>query len=166
MGQMCLVFVLNQILLDISDLGHLLSHRQIQWYFSKSGHKTKNYLISSFHLWIILGGTTYQTGLAIYSQTDDEYVSLTNEKMAQLRSLYCDLQVMILDEMSMLGAGRLYDIHHRWQDIKVSRDIMGGIASLLGNWQSIQFVNFTKKCNSILVNRKIAYLKSPLMNLC
>ena len=49
MGQMCLVFVLNQILLDISDLGHLLSHRQIQWYFSKSGHKTKNYLIKMNH---------------------------------------------------------------------------------------------------------------------
>ena len=78
----------------------------------------------------IIGGTTYHTGLDIFPD-NEEYVSLTNEKMAQLQSLYSDVNVMIFDEMSMLGAGRLYDIHHRWQDIKISRDLFGGICSLL-----------------------------------
>ena len=39
---------------------------------------------------------------------------------------------MILDEMSMLGAGRLYDVQHRLQDIMISRDLFGGICSILG----------------------------------
>ena len=82
------------------------------------------------YLLLSLGGTTYHTGLDIFPQ-NEEYVSLTNEKIAQLRSLYGDLHVCILDEMSMLGAGRLYDIHHRWQDINISRDLFGGLCFLL-----------------------------------
>ena len=76
-------------------------------------------------------GTTYHTGLAIYPGTD-EYVPLSAQKLQSLRSEYSDLHVMILDEMSMLGSGRLYDIHHRLQDIMISRDPFGGISTLLG----------------------------------
>ena len=76
------------------------------------------------------GGTTYHTGLDIFPGTD-EYVPLSSKKLQTLRTDYSDLQVMILDEMSMLGAGRLYDIHHRLQDIFISKDLFGGIGSLL-----------------------------------
>ena len=77
------------------------------------------------------GGTTYHFGLDIFPGTD-EYIPLSNEKLQLLRAEYQDLHVMILDEMSMLGAGRLYDICHRLQDIMISRDIFGGICSILG----------------------------------
>ena len=58
------------------------------------------------------GGTTYHFGLDIFPGTE-EYIPLSNEKLQLLRSEYQDLHVMILDEMSMLGAGRLYDVQHR-----------------------------------------------------
>ena len=93
--------------------------------------KIKESLKQQLSFEILLGGTTYQTGLSIFPK-NEEYVSLTSEKMAQLRSLYYDVHIMILDEMSMLGAGRLYDIHHRWQDIKISKDLFGAICTLLG----------------------------------
>ena len=77
------------------------------------------------------GGTTYHFGLDIFPGTE-EYIPLSNEKLQLLRSEYQDLHVMILDEMSMLGAGRLYDVQHRLQDIMISRDLFGGICSILG----------------------------------
>ena len=46
--------------------------------------------------------------------------------MAQFRKEFEDQQVTIIDEMSMLGSDRVYDVCRRLQEIHVSQDLFGG----------------------------------------
>ena len=52
-------------------------------------------------------------------------------KREELRVLFEDLQLIIVDEFSMVSADALYDIHRRLQEILISDDYFGGCAVLL-----------------------------------
>ena len=77
----------------------------------------------------LIGGTTLQTGLGLKFGT--KYLPLKDIKREELRVLFEDLQLIIVDEFSMVSADALYDIHRRLQEILISDDYFGGCAVLL-----------------------------------
>lgn len=76
------------------------------------------------------GGTTVHTGLGGF-KWGEEYLPLNNKKLESLRNHFEELEAVIVDEMSMVGADMLYDIHRRLQEIQISDDFFGGKAILL-----------------------------------
>ena len=52
---------------------------------------------------------------------------MTDEKLNRLRKAYENLQVCIIDEISMVGADRLYDVSRRLCEILINNDAFGGI---------------------------------------
>ena len=77
----------------------------------------------------LIDGTTYQTGLGFKFGT--KYLPLRDAKLEEFRKLFEDLNLIVLDEMSMLSSDRLYDIHRRMTEIFISKDPFGGIAMLV-----------------------------------
>ena len=77
----------------------------------------------------LIGGTTLQTGLSLKFGT--KYLQLQDVKREQFRVLFEDLQLIIIDEFSMVSADALYDIHRRLQEIFISEDLFGGCAVML-----------------------------------
>ena len=77
----------------------------------------------------LIGGTTLQSGLSLKFGT--KYLSLRDTKREELRILFEDLQLIIIDECSMVSADALYDVHRRLQEIFVSKDLFGGKSILL-----------------------------------
>merc|ERR1711860_130960 len=77
----------------------------------------------------LIGGTTLQTGLGLKFGT--KYLPLQDAKREEYRVLFEDLQLIIIDEFSMVSADSLYDIHRRLQEILISDDYFGGCAVLL-----------------------------------
>ena len=76
-----------------------------------------------------LGGTTLHTGLGF--KFGKQYLPLAPEKREQLRKYLEDIEVIIIDEMSMVSADQFYDVHKRLQQIFVSVDLFGGKALML-----------------------------------
>ena len=60
-----------------------------------------------------------------------EYLPLSDELRERMRADLEDLQVIIMDEMSMISADMLYNIHSRLCEIFVSEDPFAGKAILL-----------------------------------
>ena len=77
----------------------------------------------------LIGGTTLQSGLSLKFGT--KYLSLRDTKREELRILFEELQLIIIDECSMVSADALYDVHRRLQEIFVSKDFFGGKSILL-----------------------------------
>ena len=76
-----------------------------------------------------LGGTTVHTGLNMKYGRD--YWPLSDEEREKTRLELEDLELIIIDEMSMISADMLYMIHKRLCEIFVSEDLFAGKALLL-----------------------------------
>ena len=73
-----------------------------------------------------------------------EYLPLSDELRERMRADLEDLQVIIMDEMSMISADMLYNIHSRLCEIFVSEDPFAGKAILLvGDLLQLQPVQAT-----------------------
>ena len=60
------------------------------------------------------------------------YIPLSDEKKAEFRVMFEDLQVVIIDEMSMVSSDSLYHIHKRMKDILgFPDDLFGGRAIVM-----------------------------------
>lgn len=78
----------------------------------------------------ISGGITYHAALDINFGL--EYLTLNPNKCQELHAILKGLQLVIIDEVSMVGADRLYDISRRLMEImKVFKDPFGGVAIML-----------------------------------
>ena len=61
----------------------------------------------------------------------NEHRPLSDQKFAKLQDAYENLKVLIIDEVSLLGADMLYKIHMRLCEIKRSKKPFGGISVIL-----------------------------------
>ena len=59
------------------------------------------------------------------------YNHLTPEKLGMFRKLFIDLQLIVVDEMSMISSDSLYDIDHRLRDIFIYKETFAGRAMML-----------------------------------
>ena len=77
----------------------------------------------------LIGGTTFHSGLAF--KFGSGLLPLTNEKKAKYTNYLEDVEVVIIDEMSMASSDILYNLHKRLQELFFSEDLFGGRALLL-----------------------------------
>lgn len=77
----------------------------------------------------LIGGTTFHTGLGFKFGTD--YVPLSDQMRQTLRKQLEDVELIIIDEISMVSSNKLYDVHRRLQEIFVSKELFGGKAMML-----------------------------------
>ena len=63
--------------------------------------------------------------------TATSYLHLSSEKLETLRKSLQYVELIVIDEFSMVGSTRLYEIHRRFQDIMCSQDLFGGKSVLL-----------------------------------
>ena len=90
---------------------------------------------------IFSGGNTFHAGLQIYVT----FKSLSDQKMDYFRKYLEDLRLIIIDEISMVGADKLYDINKRVQEIFIHYDAFGGVGTL--------FVGDLMQLNPVLSRR-------------
>ena len=60
----------------------------------------------------------------------DDYIPLSNEKLASLKESLGDVKILIIDEISMVGCDMLLTIHRRLCDIMGNEEPFGGISVL------------------------------------
>ena len=84
------------------------------------------------------GGNTFHAGLSLFAK----YFSLSDQKLDYFRKYLEDLQVLVLDEISMIGNDKYYDISKRCQEIFINYDAFGGRAKLgFGDLMQLNAVN-------------------------
>ena len=76
----------------------------------------------------LVNGTTIESALGIQPSKDKAYIRNQPSRNSSLRFLYEDLQVIFIDEVSMLGSDMLAKINFRLQDIMGNTEFMGGIS--------------------------------------
>lgn len=69
-------------------------------------------------------------GLSCGPNSKSQYQPASNEKLNTLRSRLGKLKLLVIDEVSMVGADLLYHIHRRLQDITGRSDRFGGVSIL------------------------------------
>ena len=79
--------------------------------------------------YVFSDGTTLQSGLNLRFGT--EYNALSSQKREEMRAFFENLQVIIIDEFSMVSADALYDVHKRLQEVFISNDPFGGKSIIL-----------------------------------
>ena len=80
----------------------------------------------------LIGGTTVHSGLDFaWGKRKRDYYPLNDERREKIRIELNDLQLIIIDEMSMISSDLLYMIHKRLCEIFVSDDPFAGKAILL-----------------------------------
>ena len=77
----------------------------------------------------LIGGSTMHSALDCRFGTN--YNHLTPEKIGTFRRLFEHLQLVIVDEMSMISSDSLYDIDHRLRDILMFKEAFAGRAMML-----------------------------------
>lgn len=75
------------------------------------------------------GGTTFHSGLAF--KFGSKALDFTSEKLEVTRKFLQDVEVVIVDEMSLVSADNLYNLHKRLQSIFLSDDLFGGRCLML-----------------------------------
>ena len=60
-----------------------------------------------------------------------QYLPLKDAKLEELRKTFQELEVVVMDEFSMIGSDRLYDVDRRMEEIFITKDILGGKAVML-----------------------------------
>ena len=86
-----------------------------------------------------------QTGLGLTNKAN--YHILTPEKLDMFRRAFNDLQVIIIDEVSMCGADKIYDIHKRICEIIISEELFGNIAIIfVGDLMQVRTISFNFNC--------------------
>ena len=68
----------------------------------------------------LLGGTTFHSGLAFKFGSNQHTIS--KERLDKLKKQLEFVEVVIVDEMSMVSADDLYHLHKRLQDVFDSKD--------------------------------------------
>ena len=68
--------------------------------------------------------------LPIHSKPTDDYISLANEKLAEVKEAIGQIKLLIIDEISMVGSDMLLTMHRRLTDIMGNDDPFGGISVL------------------------------------
>merc|ERR1712240_111836 len=76
----------------------------------------------------LVNGTTIESALGIQPSKDKAYIKNEPSRNSNLRFLYEDLQVIFIDEVSMVGSDMLAKINYRLQDILGKSEFMGGIS--------------------------------------
>ena len=76
----------------------------------------------------LVNGTTIESALGIQPSKDKAYIRNQPSRNSSLRFLYEDLQVIFIDEVSMLGSDMLAKINFRLQDIMGNTEFMGGVS--------------------------------------
>ena len=61
----------------------------------------------------------------------NDYVSLSDKIRDNLRDRFKNVQVIIIDEFSMMKSSMLYHIHLRLCDLKQNDKVMGGLCVIL-----------------------------------
>ena len=64
-----------------------------------------------------IDSTTINTGLAIPKDTEDNLPALSDQKRTQLRILLAELELIIIDEISMASNKMLLNIHKRLKEM-------------------------------------------------
>lgn len=77
----------------------------------------------------LLDGTTFHSGLAFKFGSNQHTIS--KERLDKLKKQLEFVEVVIVDEMSMVSADDLYHLHKRLQDVFDSKDDFGGRAVIL-----------------------------------
>ena len=75
------------------------------------------------------GGTTVHSGLGFKFGAD--YFNLRKENLDKLKKKVEDVEVVIIDEMSMISSDFLFKINQRMKDLFDSKDDFGGRAVIL-----------------------------------
>ena len=78
----------------------------------------------------LINGTTLHTGLG-FQFGCKKYLPMRDQKREFYRKNFEELQLVIMDEFSMISSDRLYDVHRRLQEILISRDLFGGRAMMI-----------------------------------
>ena len=102
---------------------------------------TRNNQIDSRHVLVcaptgtaaynVSGYTIHSALLIPIEQTKfDDYIPLSNEKLASLKESLGDVKILIIDEISMVGCDMLLTIHRRLCDIMGNEEPFGGISVL------------------------------------
>lgn len=80
---------------------------------------------------LIIGGTTLHTGLAFpYGNRIADEAS-QDGRMPKVKKYLDDVEVVIVDEMSLVSAGNLYNLHTTLCTIFNSEELFGGRCTLL-----------------------------------
>ncbi|CAG2189230.1 unnamed protein product [Mytilus edulis] len=66
--------------------------------------------------------------LPVNQSRRDDYIRLSSEKLSSMRSKLGNLSLLIIDEISMVGADHLYTIHRCLSEIMTSDEPFGGIS--------------------------------------
>lgn len=66
---------------------------------------------------IDIDGTTINTALALPKNTGDVLPAMSDQKKTQMRLSLCELKLIIIDEISMVGNTTLLHIHQRLKEI-------------------------------------------------
>ena len=78
---------------------------------------------------MILGGTTLHSGLDF--NFGNNFLALNDKKLDQFRLNLRNLEVVVVDEMSMVSSDMLYKINQRLLEILLNEDHFGGLAFVL-----------------------------------
>ena len=76
----------------------------------------------------IINGKTIESSLGILSRNDNSFQKANPARISNFTFLYEDVTVVFCDEISMVGSSKFSRIHFQLQDIKGSRDFMGGVS--------------------------------------
>ena len=68
--------------------------------------------------------------LPVHSRTSDDYIPLSGEKLANLKEAIGKVKLLVIDEISMVGADMLLTVHRRLCDIMCTDEPFGGITVL------------------------------------
>merc|ERR1711954_424094 len=85
----------------------------------------------------IVGGKTIESALQLEG-TNYSYKKLSADRETDLKFKYEDVSTIFIDEISMVGSGKLAKINNRLQDLADGKDkkkFMGGKSSIVtGDW--------------------------------
>ena len=78
----------------------------------------------------LIHGTTLHTGLG-FKFGSRKYLPLKDSRLETFRKSFEELEVIIMDEFSMISVDQLYDVHRRLEEILISKDLFGGKSVIL-----------------------------------
>ena len=79
----------------------------------------------------LIGGKTIDSALGFSPVDANHYTSAEDGRMAMMKFIYEDLKLIVVDEISMVGAMKLAKINYRLQDLAEGnrkQQFMGGIS--------------------------------------
>ena len=66
--------------------------------------------------------------LPVQKRKDDDYIPLSTERLTEMKAALGDTKLIVIDEVSMVGADMLLTIHRRLCDVKGSSKPFGGVS--------------------------------------